>query len=239
VLWCRFLLACLALGWVRAGRNQQSRADAAAETARQEHRRKVELQRQAMAVLSAGHRRLLSEPLLATAMLSLIAWAVNPAYALSFRGILSNDYLFHGSIMLVLSTAAVASHAAPRGRPGQFSLRTVFAAMTVCAVLLSLSVAFCALVAFDVLAGLAMSRSWRLVQDQRHGRFRFARQIGDWKAFAEVRVLVSTAKADEDVLFEVAALARDPRRADWEASVRFGVRYALGQLPGAKPIGPF
>ena len=49
------------------------------------------------------HRLLLAQLLLGTALVSFAAWLVAPNYTLTLRGIFSNDMLFWGTVMLVLS----------------------------------------------------------------------------------------------------------------------------------------
>lgn len=65
---------------------------------------------------------------------------------------------------------------------------------------------------------------------ERHGRHRFAKQIGGWGSFAEVEIVVAPAN-DDCLVLDVGDLSSDPRRDDWIAGLRLGVRYALEHAP--------
>ncbi len=54
-----------------------------------------------------GHRALVSEAMLAVAIICSAAWLLAPNYSLTPRGILSNDMLFWAAFMLIVSAASL------------------------------------------------------------------------------------------------------------------------------------
>lgn len=118
-----------------------------------------------VALLVPRLRALAAHTMLASALLCGTAWLVAPHYALTFRGIVSNDSLFFAVVMLLVSITAVAHVAATdAARDGRvlrlhFRLRTLLVLMGLIAGLLAIRpfgvVALCVLAVGGVVYWLA------------------------------------------------------------------------------------
>lgn len=101
----------------------------------------------AYAVSLRPHCRVLTDALLATAIVCTLAWLVAPNYSITLRGITSNDNLVFGTFMLAISIPIVAGmsrrrHSDPgrsKGGPLQYSLRTLLLLTTLLAVMFALA----------------------------------------------------------------------------------------------------
>lgn len=108
------------------------------------------------------HCRVLAECLLAFAVVSTVAWAVNPHYPITFQGVTSNDNLAWGAMMLATSISILAWMTPRRirdaGQPKrrlQFSLKSLLLFTVLCALVFA-SAPFGYLVALYALGGIGL-----------------------------------------------------------------------------------
>jgi hypothetical protein len=108
------------------------------------------------------HCRVLAECLLAFAVVSTVAWLVNPHYSITYRGVTSNDNLFWGAILLAISIPILARMTPARIREAgearhqlQFSLKSLLLVTVACALVFA-SAPFGYVVALYAVGGIAL-----------------------------------------------------------------------------------